>query len=70
MSPLIEQLKAEAQGTPFLGESVYEGFWKVALSTGQVEELSHPPAFETLIEDAQWAWHAAGLAAVREVSAA
>jgi len=65
---VIEQLRAEAAGEPFLGESAYDAFWQVAVSTGQTETL-HPPPFAKLMDDAKWAWHAAGMAAVREVSA-
>lgn len=68
MSPVIEQLREEARGDPFLGESTYDAFWRVAISTGQAESISHPP-FAKLMEDAQWAWHAAGMAAVKEVAA-
>ena len=68
MNAVIEQLKTEAGGKPYLGESTYDAFWRVAISSGQVQGNTHDP-FTSLNEAAQWAWHAAGVAAVREVAA-
>lgn len=60
----VAQMK-QRDNTPYLGEVAYEAFWQVAHATGAVEKHEQ---FATLNDNAQWAWHAAGVAAVAEVA--
>lgn len=63
MTSIVDGLRAEAGGQPYLAEAAYEAFWAVALENG-ADPAQHVD-FDTMPEGARWAWHAAGMAALR-----